>query len=546
MRVRTRTRDGEWTSMTLLPIRSDAPDEDGVIVVLADSKEHGTDQGAFQRFGVLLAALKDAVILFDVEGGITAWNRGAQSLYGYSEEEAARIGLFALMPPEEREPTAERVLLVSRGERVEVARTKRKTKDGQVLSVEQDLLLIRDHSGAVEAIAAIEHDVTEMLKRKELLRLLHDISMTLNETTSLGPALTYVLQRLAEHNGWAVGHAYFPAPKEPDVLLLRQSHYAKEAGPYSMHRGADRPRRLRRGEGLAGRVFDSGKAEWSTDATTNPDSLRMGEEEGLPVRSAVAFPVLSGKEVVGVLEFLSENEIELVAETHQAMTSVGMQLGRAVERQRNEQELMRATIDEQERIGRDLHDTVQQELAGIALSADILRGRLKKRGVAEADDVGGMVSALRESIDHMRSVITGLAPVDVISDGLPHALRTAVESTCAPLGIRCQVECEEGIPIDDPLVGTNLFRIASEAVINSARHSEAGTISVRLERDGNHLVLEVKDDGRGFKPSEPRQRGMGLRIMKHRADLIDAILDVRSADGDGTVVRCRVPLDRLS
>jgi signal transduction histidine kinase len=90
-----------------------------------------------------------------------------------------------------------------------------------------------------------------------------------------------------------------------------------------------------------------------------------------------------------------------------------------------------------------------------------------------------------------------------------------------------------------------LFRIAQEAVNNAIRHGNAGQITIRLARVDDRLVLEVRDDGRGLPAGRATGRGLGLRTMKHRADLIGAQFAVASPDSRGTVVSCVLPARSL-
>ncbi len=111
-------------------------------------------------------------------------------------------------------------------------------------------------------------------------------------------------------------------------------------------------------------------------------------------------------------------------------------------------------------------------------------------------------------------------------------------------GIRVQMALD--LPPElllDENAATNLFRIAQEAVLNSARHADAEKISLRLLVADSDLELLVIDDGKGFDPLEVARGGTGLRIMRFRAQLVGGYLAVESRPGAGTTLRCRCPVN---
>jgi two-component system, LuxR family, sensor kinase FixL len=109
--------------------------------------------------------------------------------------------------------------------------------------------------------------------------------------------------------------------------------------------------------------------------------------------------------------------------------------------------------------------------------------------------------------------------------------RYGVECTCGPDGES---------PRCDVATATHLYRIAPEAVNNALKHSGARHISISLAASDGALALDIRDDGKGFGSSPPREGGMGLHIMDYRARLIGGVLRLQSG-GSGTAVSCRVP-----
>ncbi len=147
---------------------------------------------------------------------------------------------------------------------------------------------------------------------------------------------------------------------------------------------------------------------------------------------------------------------------------------------------------------------------------------------------------LRQAVTQTRQLSHGLSPVSLEADGLMNALRELAESTRTLARIECDFTCHPAVLIPDAHVATHLYRIAQEAVNNALKHSHARGIHVSLEDTGELLTLTVRDNGRGAAKAPAHGSGMGLRVMKYRADLIGAKLDVESSPRRGTCVTCAV------
>ena len=109
-------------------------------------------------------------------------------------------------------------------------------------------------------------------------------------------------------------------------------------------------------------------------------------------------------------------------------------------------------------------------------------------------------------------------------------------------GLSCTFKCDQDVPVDNSHTATELFYIAQEAVRNAVKHASPQQISIGLSADDHQLSLTVADDGQGIEREWDDASGMGLRIMKHRAAMINASLIVKAAEPRGTLVVCTLPL----
>lgn len=206
------------------------------------------------------------------------------------------------------------------------------------------------------------------------------------------------------------------------------------------------------------------------------------------------------------------------------------------ERERLQAELLEISNREQRRIGQDLHDGLCQHLAGTALAAQVLHGKLAARRSTEASDAEGVVELVAESIGLSHRIANGLHPVERDPEGLMYALAQFSETASELYNLSCRFSAGGGVLVDDANVAENLYRIAQEAARNAARHGNAKTVTIRLFSVRGHPALTVIDDGAGFDPAQPSRRGMGLRIMRHRAHAIGAQFAIDPGETGGMVV----------
>lgn len=200
---------------------------------------------------------------------------------------------------------------------------------------------------------------------------------------------------------------------------------------------------------------------------------------------------------------------------------------------------------EKQRIGRDLHDSLCQELSGIALLSKALERQLTRNGRDEAGLATQILDRIHDAASQARRMARGLAPV-----GLDHlSLQAALENLAASLAPvspekQISVDCTVDTTLLAPPVSTQIFLIAREAVSNSLRHGRADRIVMQLSSSLTEFRLVVSDNGVGHPAGLDPARGLGLRSMQHRAQLLGGSLRLTATDpGPGITLACLVPLD---
>jgi PAS domain S-box-containing protein len=214
-------------------------------------------------------------------------------------------------------------------------------------------------------------------------------------------------------------------------------------------------------------------------------------------------------------------------------------------RRRNlEKEILEVAAAEQRRIGEDLHDEVGQELTGLSLLADNLVESFPDKSGAEARTMSKVRDGLKRTLRLVRELSQGLIPVEVDPEGLMSALEDLAARTSTLLGITCTFRCKHPVPVEDNAIATHLYRITKEAIANALRHGKAKNIHVTLTRAKQVGNLRIQDDGVGLQKPEsekPASGGMGLKIMHHRAELINGKITIRRGPRGGTIVTCSFP-----
>jgi signal transduction histidine kinase len=198
-----------------------------------------------------------------------------------------------------------------------------------------------------------------------------------------------------------------------------------------------------------------------------------------------------------------------------------------------------ARLTERNRIARELHDSISQNLFSLSMVSGNLRRTLPE-GSRFREQADTMVRTIDHTMREMRAMLLELRPAALEQAGLVAALTQLCRSYEVRLGIRITAELDD-VPLE-PAAEHTLLRVAQEALSNAARHGQAESITVALRADGTDVVLEICDDGRGFDPGHTADRhGLGLSLMHERAGEVGGEVAVLSETDRGTTVRVRIP-----
>ena len=298
---------------------------------------------------------------------------------------------------------------------------------------------------------------------------------------------------------------------------------------------------LPRGHGLLGVLVREGQSLRVPDI--GQDSRRVGFPlHHPPMTSLLGVPIRVRNAVVGDLYLTDKIGSAAFSEDDQRLVEMlASHAGIAIENARLYAESADVTrLRERERIARDLHDGIIQDIYGATLRLEDVAEDLQD-SAAQAR-IGAVADGLLGVIGDVRSYIQGLRAHEL--DGRLHgeAIAALVREIAAPGGLESSLACEgEPVRLPDETANT-LLQIAREALTNVIRHAQAGRVEVILGYTADGVTLTVRDDGAGFDPSARHgAEHLGLRNLRARAEAVRGRLAVISVPGAGTTIEAFLP-----
>lgn len=292
------------------------------------------------------------------------------------------------------------------------------------------------------------------------------------------------------------------------------------------------------GRGVLGTLIIQAKTIRLDRIQDHPDSSGFPAHHP-PMTAFLGVPVRAGERVFGNL-YLTEKPGGFTQDDEQLVEALASIAGSAVANLRLQQRLRRlAVVEDRERIARDLHDAIIQDLFAVGLGLQGLASRIED--TRDRNDMDEAVTRLDGAIAGLRRFIFDLKPPAWHDRDLGTELTRLVQQLAEPYGVKTLVEVNPDlnrVPGDVVDIASQIVR---EATSNALRHSESPTIEVSADSGAGFLILTITDKGKGFEPATA-QVGLGLSSLRSRAEKAGGDTTIHSRPGRGTTVRVLLPI----
>lgn len=308
-------------------------------------------------------------------------------------------------------------------------------------------------------------------------------------------------------------------------------------------------------KGIAGAVVRSGEPVLIDDAYADPRFFPdIDLRTGMRTRSIVAVPLQGRDRVIGVLEAINrrdghvftDHDLELVS-ILVSQAAVAIENARLYEELRAERDrLVRREAEVRARIGRDLHDGPVQQVAAAGMHVNLMRKMIQRAPDQLPTALDDLDEQLKQATHDLRTVLYELRPLGIEEEGLYVVLGRYVAKFRDPNGLHVHLDVPPDLRRLPPVREAPTLIIVQEAVNNVRKHAHAHDVYVTLRDVDDQLVVQVRDNGRGFdvaalEAGYVRRGSFGLLNMRERAELIGGACTIESVIGEGTTVTLRIP-----
>ena len=276
-----------------------------------------------------------------------------------------------------------------------------------------------------------------------------------------------------------------------------------------------------------------------------------GAEEGdsrlSPVfghRCVLMVPMTFEEKVLGIIFLTREDGAPYGPDEISRLSVVAEEVASLIYSDRQRQ--MAIALEERQRLVRDLHDSVTQKLYGLVALTEAAQASVEAGTAMQPSEVLSRIGEnARQALKEMRLFLFEMKPVDLEREGIVAVLhqRLAAVEGRADIKARLIADDEINLSLDKQVA---LYYIAQEALNNVLKHANATSVKVSLGKKRSGFVLEIQDDGCGFKPDAAERGGMGLRNMKERCAKVGGKLKIASAPKKGTKITVTVGKDKIS
>jgi two-component system, NarL family, sensor kinase len=369
-------------------------------------------------------------------------------------------------------------------------------------------------------------------RRIQELQTLKTIAETLNQANDLEEMLHAVLKQLIHVTGLECGWIFL-VDEKGDYCLIADYEL-----PPALTWGNKQP--MCKGDCWCLDRYNDGRLQRAAniiECKRLEDAMeeKWGDTKGITHHATV--PLRAGNEKFGLLNVASPNKTHFTNEELALLEAVAYQIGTAIKRIKlveNEQKL--ALLAERNRLARDLHDSVNQLLFSLLLTARGAKEMTTDEPLKETLDY--IQELAQEALHEMRALIWQLRP-----QGLENGVASALMNYGKMLGLNVEMDIKGVIDLPNE-VEECLWRVGQEALNNCKKHAGISTVSVFIVVRNKQIKMEITDKGCGFNYNGEEMPSLGLKSMKERIEAMNGTINIKSAIGEGTTIQIIIPLKR--
>jgi two-component system NarL family sensor kinase len=373
-------------------------------------------------------------------------------------------------------------------------------------------------------------------KRNRELSILNAIAESLNRSADLGQILDEVLRQVADLLDLRTGWIWLVRPDEDTSYLA-----AEQDMPPAL---ANWPERMEGGcycldTFLAGDMSDAANINVVTCSR-----LKHISDGTQGLRYHASIPIYTSSNHLGVLNVASPDWRALSEDELRILHITGDLLGVAIERARLfEKSAEIGALEERNRMAREIHDTLAQDLAGISMQLETAEALLED--VPDSTELQHVIhralGLTRSSLEEARRSVLDLRGEALEGKSLVAALDQLVDQFRHEHVVEIRLVTIGGSQPIPAAVEIGLYRVAREALLNAVNHGYPERISIRLTAQPDQVAMDISDNGRGFDAGEIGPGKFGLRGIHERVSLLGGHLEIQTAVGSGTQIRIQVP-----
>jgi PAS domain S-box-containing protein len=542
-----------------------------------------------ERLRAILATAVEGIITIDDHGLIDSINPAAERIFGYAAPEVMGKNVSVLMPSpycEEHDRYLENYLRTGHAKIIGIGReVVGRRKDGSTFPMDLSVSEVRLASRRL--FTGFVRDISDR-KRAELRQAVQYATVrALAESATLSQGAPKVMQAICEQMGWSFGE-FWGVDREAKIIQHVQSWYSPGLPGSDL---GELPGRIscRRGKGIPGRVWAQGKAEWIPDLARDPDFLGLPPVLMKELHSALAFPILLGTEVLGVMVFFAGRIGQGDRESLDLFAAIGNQIGQFIERKRAEAklaEVVRTLAEKNKELetivyvaSHDLRSplvNIQGFSTELTRACESVRQQLSRITDASCDlseverllsvDIPEAIGFIMGGVKKIDALLSGflrfsrlgraaISPERLQMTQMVHSIVRTMEYQLKRAGASVEVKTLPNC-LGDPTQINQVFSNLLDNALKYLHPRRPGKIMISGQVEDGRAVYAVEDNGIGIAPEHQAKvfeifhrlnpastegEGLGLTIAQRILERQNGRIQVRSTLGQGSTFFVSLP-----